>query len=129
MADRAAALIVQNKRLLVIYRQKLDREYYVLPGGSVEPGESIEQACVREVREETGLDVVIQRQIWTYVNNGRTEHYFWATVVGGKVLLGYPEGARQSASNRYTLGWIDAQQLAQINLQPAALREVVQHYL
>lgn len=97
----------------------------MLPGGSVEEGEKVEQACVREVQEETGLVVSLQEQIWTNVNNGRIEHYFLAPVVRGELRLGYPEAARQSPTNRYTLSWIDAEQLAQINLQPLALREVV----
>ena len=63
MANRAVAVIVQNKHLLVIHRQKPGQDYYVLPDGSVEPGESIKQACVREVQEETGLHVVLQEQI------------------------------------------------------------------
>jgi len=129
MADRAVAVMVQNRCLLVIHRQKLDRKYYVLPGGSVEEGESLEQACVREVQEETGLVVSIQEQIWTSVNNGRTEHYFLATVVRGELRLGYPEAARQSPSNRYMLQWINVQRLMQIDLQPAAAREAVRRYV
>lgn len=129
MADRAVAVIVQNKHLLVIHRQKPDQDYYVLPGGSVEEGESIKQACIREVEEETGLIVVLQEQIWTHVNNVRSEHYFRVTVVGGELQLSYPEAARQSPFNRYTLKWVDAEQLAQINLQPTALRDVVRRYM
>ena len=125
MADRAVAMIVQNARLLVIHRQKPDQDYYVLPGGSVEEGESIEQACVREAKEETGLDVVLHEHIWIHHNGARTEHYFLATVVGGELRLGYPEAARQSPTNRYTLQWIDVQRLMQIDLQPAAARGCV----
>jgi 8-oxo-dGTP pyrophosphatase MutT (NUDIX family) len=129
MTDRAVAVIVQNKRLLVIHRQKGGRDYYVLPGGSVEEGEEIEQACVREAKEETGLDIVLHEQIWLYHNGARTEHYFLAAVVGGTLQLGYPEIARQDRDNRYTLRWINREHVGQINLQPMVLREVVQRYV
>lgn len=47
-------------RLLLIRRgQEPSRGRWSLPGGRVEPGETPEQAVVREVREETGLDVVV----------------------------------------------------------------------
>jgi 8-oxo-dGTP pyrophosphatase MutT (NUDIX family) len=125
MNDRAVAVIVQNRCLLVIHRQKPGKDYYVLPGGSVEQGETPEIACVREAQEETGLAVTLEEKLWTYNNGGRTEHYFLVTVEGGTLQLGYPEAERQSPDNRYTLEWIDAERLAQINLQPADVRDVV----
>ncbi len=129
MNDRAVAVIVQNRCLLVIHRQKVGRDYYVLPGGSVEPGETPEIACVREAQEETGLAVTLKEQLWTHNNGGRTEHYFSAMVESGTLQLGYPEAERQSPDNRYILEWIDAERLAQINLQPDALHHVVLPYV
>ena len=51
-------------RLLLIQRgHDPHRGLWSLPGGRIEPGESAEQAVVREVREETGLDVVPRRPV------------------------------------------------------------------
>ena len=50
-------LIRQGNEILLQNRVKEDWPGYALPGGHVEPGESIVDACVREMREETGLTV------------------------------------------------------------------------
>ena len=50
-------LIYQGNRILLQNRVKKDWAGYTLPGGHVEPGESFVDACIREMREETGLTV------------------------------------------------------------------------
>ena len=50
-------LIRQGNQILLQNRVKKDWTGYTLPGGHVEPGESFVDACVREMQEETGLNV------------------------------------------------------------------------
>ena len=50
-------LIYRDGEVLLQNRVKKDWAGYALPGGHVEPGESIVHACYREMKEETGLDI------------------------------------------------------------------------
>jgi 8-oxo-dGTP diphosphatase len=51
LIEKGSAILLQN-------RVKKDWQGYTLPGGHIEPGESIVDAVVREIREETGLSVL-----------------------------------------------------------------------
>ena len=77
MPDRAAAILLKGPHILLIHRIKQGVEYYVFPGGHVEPGETGADACIREVQEETGLDITASAPVFTLENGGRTEEYFW----------------------------------------------------
>jgi 8-oxo-dGTP diphosphatase len=67
--------------------------YWALPGGRMDPGETIEQTIVREVKEETGLDAIIVSKVGEYVEKGvkddvEYEYYptcFVVKPVGGEI--------------------------------------------
>jgi ADP-ribose pyrophosphatase YjhB (NUDIX family) len=62
----ASALCIQNDRLLMVYQGKHDEEkHWSVPSGGLEPNESIEECCKREVWEETGYRVEVVRHIYT----------------------------------------------------------------
>jgi 8-oxo-dGTP diphosphatase len=68
----ATAIIVYppNKILLIKRTTPPFIGYWALPGGRCEPGESVEQTVVREVKEETGLDVAVVCKVGEYREAG-----------------------------------------------------------
>jgi 8-oxo-dGTP pyrophosphatase MutT (NUDIX family) len=50
------AIIIENGKIAMVHSEKYN--YYKLPGGGIEPGESKEEALVRETLEETGLRII-----------------------------------------------------------------------
>ena len=67
-------LIEDGDRILLQNRVKKDWQGYTLPGGHVEQGESFVDAVVREMKEETGLDIVNPRLVGVKqfpIENGR----------------------------------------------------------
>jgi 8-oxo-dGTP pyrophosphatase MutT (NUDIX family) len=61
-----SAVIFSNDRQKVLLTRRSDNGLWCLPGGAMDPGESAEQTCVREVQEETGLSVRVLRLIGVY---------------------------------------------------------------
>jgi len=54
---RVAAVIVKDGQVLLVRHEKDGQTYWLLPGGGVDAGETLHEALVREVREETGLAI------------------------------------------------------------------------
>jgi len=72
-AGRTATAIITyspDKILLIKRRTVPFSGYWALPGGRVDPGETVEQTIVREVKEETGLDVAVVSKIGDYHEQG-----------------------------------------------------------
>jgi 8-oxo-dGTP diphosphatase len=72
-SGRTATAIIQfpPDKLLLIKRATVPfRGYWALPGGRLDPGETVEQTVVREVKEETGLDAAVVCKIGDYHEQG-----------------------------------------------------------
>lgn len=60
----ARALVLHRDHVLLLHAVEPGREYYFLPGGGVRHGETLQAACVREVREETDIPVKVVRPLY-----------------------------------------------------------------
>jgi ADP-ribose pyrophosphatase YjhB (NUDIX family) len=74
-------LIIEMNQGIILIKRKNPPEGWALPGGFVDYGESLEDAAIREAKEETGLDVELIRQLHTYSEPTRDpRHHTIATV-------------------------------------------------
>ena len=89
MSESVACILIEQDTILLIQRR--DIPVWVLPGGGIEPGEKPEEAAVREMQEETGLQVSIVRKIAEYTPINRLAHFthfFEAQKIAGRLTTG-----------------------------------------
>ncbi len=85
----AQAVVLQGDRVLLIKRTS--PRVWELPGGGIEEGETPTTAIVREVHEETGIQVRVERELGVYQRLGFRPHdgiVFVCTPVGGALTAG-----------------------------------------
>lgn len=80
-------------RILMVKQVHENKAIWMVPGGGIEAGENAEEAAVREIREETGLDVKIKRLLWhveevSEERGQRFVNFFLAEKTGGVLNLG-----------------------------------------
>jgi 8-oxo-dGTP pyrophosphatase MutT (NUDIX family) len=76
----SSAVIFDNAKEKILLTQRSDNKQWCIPGGRIEPGESAEEACIREVLEETGLLARVKRIIGIYSNPDRIVEYGWKEI-------------------------------------------------
>ncbi len=84
---RANALVVCGKRVLMVKHRADGEEYWVLPGGGIEDGETPEQAAVRELKEECGINGSVLRFAGYFARSTATAHTPILSMRGSRSLF------------------------------------------
>jgi 8-oxo-dGTP pyrophosphatase MutT (NUDIX family) len=71
----AASAVVADDRGRILLARRTDNQLWTIPGGAMEPGEFIAETAVREVKEETGIDVEIVSLVGIYSNPHHVVEY------------------------------------------------------
>ena len=85
-------IIEFGNRGIVLIKRKNPPYGWALPGGFVDYGETLEQAAVREAKEETSLDVTLKGQLHTYSDPLRDPRFHTISTVFIAEAFGTPEG-------------------------------------
>ena len=130
-----AGVIIYNPfldKILLIYRWKNGQEYFVIPGGTIEPGEEALEAALREMKEEVNLTFSADQLCTAFSlnNQGRQEYYFYAELCTAETpLIQGEEAQRSSLQNIYQPEWGSLQDIYSHNLRPESLKSLLLEFL
>lgn len=85
----AADGIVENERNEILLVKSRDKNIWTIPGGQVEVGENLIDAVVREIKEESGIDVSVSKLVCISSNTCTYEGYNGFEMVPTKVMFGF----------------------------------------
>lgn len=131
---KARGICIKDGNLLVIKRLNLEREleqeYFVLPGGKVEDDESIEDAVVREVDEETSMHITLGELFKSFTEEtDEYDEYFYLCKCGpgDPKLRADSEEAEEMKEGMqfYTPMWLPLSELKNVILYPEEIREML----
>jgi 8-oxo-dGTP diphosphatase len=110
------AALVRHGDLVLVSRRRADQAMPLLwefPGGKVEPGEAPAAALVREVREELGCEIAVDR-IHEVVFHAYPEFDLVMLVYAGRIVGGTPRPIEVA-----DVTWVEAARLPTLDLLPA----------
>lgn len=124
---RVAALIIRNGRILLAEHEKGGRRYWLLPGGGVEYGESVEEALKRELIEEAGLEIETRDILWIVDSIPDDHHRHVLNLILSAeaftdILNPHPDRVLRDVQ------WVDLGLLDELQLFPDTKAEIL-HYL
>jgi ADP-ribose pyrophosphatase YjhB (NUDIX family) len=135
---RAGGICVFNNKILLIHRINLEmseeaREYYVIPGGEVMNGEKTEDAVLREMKEETDVNVMLGELFFEMDDKnprgGNRKHYYYICeyIEGEPKLRSDSEEAREMKEgvHFYTPMWVDLSEFERLSLFPDQIKDKI----
>jgi 8-oxo-dGTP diphosphatase len=131
MGKAVRAIVIEKDRILVMHRNKYGSEYFTLVGGLAGKDETLEQALVREVREETGLTVISGRLAYFEEHpSPYNEQYIYLCEVAPHGTVAIQEYSEEGTMNRYDMNthqphWVSLRAFGNLPFRTPQLQEAI----
>ncbi|CAN5527911.1 MAG: NUDIX hydrolase [Actinomycetota bacterium] len=129
---RAAGACLNENHILLQTTESAD--FHILPGGRIEMGEDSETALKREMREELGSEIQVERLLWIVENfftlDGENHHevafIYEITPNDEKILAPSRTLETTDAGVKIFFWWHPLEEIERTNLKPSFLREALE---
>ena len=124
------AVVFKDGRILLVRRGKAPAEgMWSIPGGSVNLGESLQQAAEREIKEETGITIKARDPILAFDvvrrdDNGRIQFHYVIIDLEADWISGEPQAGDDAVEAR----WVQSEELEHMTVSPATRKFLKQKY-
>ncbi|MEI7682802.1 MAG: NUDIX domain-containing protein [Candidatus Saccharibacteria bacterium] len=128
MRKAARAIVIQNQNILLMKRNKFGQEYYCLPGGGIDSGETADQSVLREIKEEASLSVINPRLVYIEENGDPygTQYIFVCDYQDGDVRIS-PDSIEAKLNaigqNTFETMWVPVSKFAGLPFRSTALQQ------
>ncbi len=118
------AVVFRDERVLLVRRgQPPSEDLWAIPGGSVEIGETLQEAAEREILEETGITVRAGEPVYTFDvidrdSAGKIRFHYVIVDLAADYVTGEPKAGDDAAEAR----WVTAQEIDALQVSPPTLK-------
>jgi len=128
-AAAGAIVFKENRVLLVLRGQPPAEKMWAVPGGSVELGETLQQAAEREVYEETGIVIQAGEPVFTFdsiVRDDSGQIQFHYVIVD--LIADYVSGEPKAGDDALDARWVSAQEMKTLNVNSKTKELLRDHF-
>jgi len=128
-AAAGAIVFKENHVLLVLRGQPPAEKMWAVPGGSVELGETLQQAAEREVYEETGIVIQAGEPVFTFdsiVRDDSGQIQFHYVIVD--LIADYVSGEPKAGDDALDARWVSAQEMKSLNVNSKTKELLRDHF-
>ena len=120
----SAGICVKEQKLLMVLQGKIDEpKRWSVPSGGLLAGESFEACCIRELKEETGYEIKINRPLFKKETEYLEVQYFEIAIIGGKAEIRDPDHLI------YEIAWKSIEEISSLDLSFPEDEEFLIQYL
>lgn len=120
------AIVFLGEKLVLMERIKNGNRYFAIPGGHLEENETNEECAKREMLEEIGIEIEVEKLIYSYLKNGEWQGFFVAKYVSGEIHI---TDAEEYQSDRgrgyYNPTSIEISKLDKTNIYPPEIKKIL----
>lgn len=133
---RVAGIIFIDGKIALMHRKDVLKrpempEYYTIPGGGLEEGETEEEGTKREIKEEFGIEVKIVKKLYEMKSTkfNQKEIFYLCEYISGKFGTGqgpeFSNDPKYKDSGKYIPELVEKENIKNINLLPPEIKEKI----